>query len=627
MVKSSSKEGDTPTLWLQVLLDLSTTTTDQRAEVRNSAVQTIQRIFGNYIDQLSSHAWMLCLRVVLFEVVEANLAAQNDARHGPRNSKDDIEAWNETSRIVLESVTTLAIMRLQKVDDTSTFGGAWSDLLDRLQQFFTFGSHALGSYVFATMTNVLSQLDASEVLGKAPLHKTAIIWKKYLDSRDTWGTNPGHNQEAFVAYADAFKAIYGMAGQSIDSDLPSMLSHLETCVVVSDAIAYSSDVDAMTPLQARVLDCLSMIDTTAPELPSYMIALLSRFSVLPYTSVTQHPEKHGPTFVALSKASMTMLQDSVVKHIQHKQIFTDGTFTTALTSMARPIKHKYAWQREGKPPAIWQKATTTAIAVLQAGLPQLQALEITDDPLKNVWTAVVDIADHIVQAKQLNPETPPASLGPDEAFDVRSFTELRDLITIPLGSHSLPDSLRRTYTRNLFSASLIHTPLQGELPDLTGAPLEDLYKVRLGQTAALGVTLRTRISHTCVSELFSLATAQTQSSPHVKLAQAAAPYLILRAAIPLKTYIADHPLRGRMPVPDSQRRELLLVLSQLEQLESEPQAIPDAPGVKSKHRKHLHRLYPLLVKAVRVAGQDPEVFERLLKLAEMVGDEFGLDNE
>lgn len=624
---SSSKGGNTPTLWLQVLLNLSTTTTDTRAEVRNSAVQTIQRIFENYTDQLSSDAWILCLRAVLFEAVEANLAAQKTVRHGSQVAADDVDGWNETTKTVLQSVSTLTTMRLQKVDDVSTFGRAWSDLLDRLQQYFAFGSHALGSYVFTTITIVLSHLGNVQMLGESSLHKTATVWKSYLDSHNTWGTNPGDNQKAYVAYAGAFKAIYQLAGQSIDADLPSMLSHLETCIVNSDAIAYSSDVDSMTPLQTRVIECLSIVDTTAPNLPSYMMGLLGRFSVLPYIAVAQEPEKQGPTFVALSKASMSMLQDITLKHIGHKQIYTDGAFNSTLTYLSRPIQEKYAWQREGKPPTIWQKATTTSVAVLRAGLPQLQIHGITGDSLNSIWTTVVDIAYYITRAQHIVSESSPVSLDKDEKFDVRSFTELRDLITKPLNSTSLPHSLRRIYTRNLFFVSLIHTPLQGELPDLTIAPLDDFYKIRLGQTAVLPSTLRTRMSYTCTRELFNLVAARDNSAQHVQLAQAAAPYLILRAALPLKTYIADQPLRGRMPAPHSQHRELLFVLEHFEDFNSEPQAIPDVPGVRSRHKKHLHRLYPLFIKAMRVAGQDSEVFERLLKLTEMVGDEFGLDGE
>ncbi|KAJ8108667.1 hypothetical protein OPT61_g8014 [Boeremia exigua] len=623
----SNEGGDTPTLWLQVLLNLSTTTTDRRAEVRNSAIQTIQRIFENYTDQLSSDAWMLCLRAVLFEAISENLASQKSIRHSSQNTNDEIKSWNETTRTVLHSISTLITMRLQKTDDVAAFGEAWSDLLDRLQQYFAFGSHAIGSYVFATITTVLSHLPHAKALDESSLQKTAQVWMSYLDSHNTWSTDPGNNQEAFVAYADAFKAIYRLAGQGIDSNLPMMLFHLETCITESNAIAYSTDVDTMTALQNNILECVALVDTTTPTLPSYVIGTLGRFSVLPYTSTAQHPERQGPTFVALAKASMAMLQDVTVKHIEHKQIYTDGAFNTAVSHLARPIKEKYAWQKEGKSPTLWQKATTTAIAILQAGLPQIQSHDISGEPLNNIWATTIDVAYHITRAQHLDPENTPVSLETDEKFDIQSFMALRDLITVRLNSASLSDNLRRTYTRNLFTISLIHHALQGELPDLVSSPLDDLYKIRLGQTAVLPATPRSKLSYTCTSELFALVAAQSNSDSHIKLAQAAAPYLILRAAVPLKTYIADHPLRGRMPAPNSQRKELLQILAKLEALESEPQAIPDAPGIKSKYRKHLHRLYPLLVKAMKAARQDPEVFERILRLTEMVGDEFDEDED
>lgn len=614
-------------LWLQVLLNLSTTTIDRRAEVRNSAIQTIQRIFENYTEQLSSNAWMLCLRAVLFEAVIANLASQKAVRHDSSNKADEVSSWNETTRTLLQSVSSLTTMRLQKVDDVSTFSETWADLLDRLQQYFAFGSHAIGAHVFVTITTVLSNLSDGQMLSESALQKTAMVWISYLEPHNTWGTDPGDNQEAFVAYTEAFRAIYRLAGRKVDSELPSMLSHLETCIVDSNVIAYSSDIDTMTPLQSSVLDCLSMVDTTASSLPSYMVRLLARMSVLPYSSFAQESERKRPTFVALAKASMDLLREVTIKHINHKELYTDGAFDTSLSHLARSIKEKYAWQKEGKSPAIWQKATTTAVTVLQAGLPQLQTLGIDEKPLNDMWAAIVDIAHHVTRAQHLDPGKAPASLKNDEDFDIQSFTELRDLITVPLNSTSLPDSLRRTYTRNLFSVSIIHDPLQGELPDLTTSPLDDLYKIRLGQTAVLLANLRLKMSYTCMSELFSLVSARADGDSHTKLAQAAAPYLILRAAVPLKTYIADHPLRGRMPAPDSQRKELLQVLFHLERLNSDPKAIPDAPGVKSKHRKHLHRLYPLLVKAMRAARQDPDVFERLLRLLDMVGEEFDEEDD
>ncbi|KAF1837185.1 hypothetical protein BDW02DRAFT_544335 [Decorospora gaudefroyi] len=616
IVSAHTQEGEISALWLQVLLNLSSITTDERLEVRNSAIQTIQRIFENCSEQLSSSVWLLCLRTILFGMVEANLVIQHDIRtRSP--SKNIIQNWDETTRTVLQTVSVLSTTYIGKLD-ASQLGKAWSELLDLMQRYFNYHSHALGASVFKTIREVLSHAENTQIWSTEPLLKTAAVWKSYFAFPDAWQDTHEENQDAFVAYTDAFEAIYRLATQPLATELPSMFTNLEACIVNSDEVAYSSDVDTMTALQSKVMDCLAMVETDHTELPSYLIQLLSRFITLPYSSWAKTPDKRGPTFVALSKAAMTLLQDLTAKHVNEEQIYTSTAFLSAFASLARPMQEKYSWQREGKPPTLWQKATTTAIAILKSGLPHI-------DSDKDTWTTLVDIAHYIMRAHLLL-DAPP-SLERDEQFDIKSFNQYRDLITLPLGSASLPDSFRRTYTRNLFSTSLIHSPLAGELPDISSAPLEDLYKIRLGQTAELDCTWRPDMSYTCLSELFNLVAVHDSSSERIKLAQAAAPYLILRSALPLKTYIADHPLRGRMPAPESHRRELLFVLRELGKLRSEPQAIPDAPGVKSKHKRHLHRLYPLLITATKVARQDVEVFAQLVNLTDMVGDEFGLDKE
>ena len=617
-----SEEGHIPALWLQVLLDLSTVTIDHRAEVRNSAIQTTQRIFENYVEQLSPDTWLLCLRVVLLGMMRTNLETQRNALETSRSPQETKE-WDETTKVVLQTVAVLNTIYMEKLD-ASQVSSAWSELLDYLQQYFEFGSHALAACVFTTITRVLSHTNIGPKWNDSSMLKTATVWKSYFDSRDKWQAVTENNQEAFVAYVDAFLSLYRLADTLIVTELPPMLESLEVCITHSDTVSYSSDIDNMTTLQTRVMESMAMLKTENTELPSYVIRLLSRFILLPYASGNEELDKRRPTFVALSKASMSLLQQVITRHIEQEDIYISKAFLSALNSLATPIREKYAWHREGKSPTLWQKATTVAIAILTSGLPHLKSN-------KDIWAVVVEIAHYITRA-QLDPSLElPSSLDRDAAFDMASFKALRDLITLPLGSPSLPDTLRRTYTRNLFSTSLIHTPLPGELPDLTRAPLTSLYHTRLGQTADLETTPRPDLSCLCTSELFTLVNVHDDANetattiPHIKLAQAAAPYLILRAALPLKTYIADHPLRGRMPAPESQRRELLFVLDALATLRSVPQAIPDAPGVESRYRKHLQRLYPLLLKAARVARWDTEVFERVSGLLEVVGEEFGLE--
>ena len=132
------------------------------------------------------------------------------------------------------------------------------------------------------------------------------------------------------------------------------------------------------------------------------------------------------------------------------------------------------------------------------------------------------------------------------------------------------------------------------------------------------------MSLVCFDELVSLVAYHDSSPSRIKLAQVAAPYLILRAGLILRAYIADQPLRGWMPQPLSQRTELLYILKALVKLRCEPEAIPEAPGVESEGKKHLHRLYPLLTKMVRAAARDQEVLEWVGKALDEVGLEFGV---
>ncbi|KAF2447701.1 hypothetical protein P171DRAFT_382759 [Karstenula rhodostoma CBS 690.94] len=623
-IKTKSKEGIASALWLQVLVDLSTITTDRRAELRNSAIHTIQRIFENYVDQLSPDAWMLCLRSVLFGMVNANLSVQNRIRTDPPATDDEIAAWNDTTKTVLHSISKSISMYMDKVGDASSLGHAWADLLDLLQQYFDCGSHALGASVFTIITEVLSRVGNAQTVGIVPLRKTATVWKSYFERRELWHNNPEDNQQAFITYAAAFKAIYRLADKFLKSeDLIQMLRNLEACVVASDEIPYSSDVDNMTTLQTQVIECFSLVHTESEGLPEHLLRTLSSFGTLPYL---RNMEQRGPTFVALAKASMALLHTIVTKHVSDNEIYTNGALLAVLTSLEKPIREKYLWHREGKSPTLWQKATLTAVAVLETTLSHIKELE--GEALRPIWTQIVAIINGVIRA-QLS--TYPFTLQKDESFDISTFTQLRSLITIPLGSPSLPDALRRTHARNLFETSLLHAPFDGEIPDLASSPLQNLYEVRLGRTDSPTCTFRPNMTYTTLTELFALVAHHDgiaeERPARVKLAQAAAPYLILRCALPLRAYIADHPLRGRMPQPESQRQELIFVLRELRRLESEPASIPDAKGVKSQFGKHLHRLYPLIVRALEVSRGDGEVFGCLAKLMERVGGEFGVDSE
>ncbi|KAK7747500.1 Endocytosis and vacuole integrity protein [Cytospora paraplurivora] len=110
---------------------------------------------------------------------------------------------------------------------------------------------------------------------------------------------------------------------------------------------------------------------------------------------------------------------------------------------------------------------------------------------------------------------------------------------------------------------------------------------------------------------------------YVRLARTAAPYLMLRCALTLRAYVADQPLRGRMPQPLSQRRELERILRCLIQLQSDPQAITGFSRIDSEKARHLYRLYPMLVKAAMVNPGDDKIVKLTTTALEIVGQELG----
>lgn len=74
-------------------------------------------------------------------------------------------------------------------------------------------------------------------------------------------------------------------------------------------------------------------------------------------------------------------------------------------------------------------------------------------------------------------------------------------------------------------------------------------------------------------------------------------------------------------MPESERRELVFVLEELQKLRSEERAIPEMEGVRSRFGRHLHRLYPLVVRGLGLGG-DEEVEGGLVAVVRRVGEEF-----
>jgi hypothetical protein len=617
-----------PFAWLSLLRRLTDMTADSRDEVRNGAVHTTLRIFDNHGDDLTPNMWQLCLETILLRMVDTDVRSQTELR----TERDQAEDWDEvsflkgkigTSQIILEGMSKLFASYLDPIVKAPDFAHLWRLLADSFAKYGECDVYDLSAAVYSAITQILSKVPDAQAVGAAEIERISMIWDKQFPVAQP-GLPSSSNLKAFEAYATSLKDIYRLRRSRVTAaDSLKITQNLERCIRDSDSPSYSSDLDSLTALQSRVVDCLYMLRSDIDSATSTKVALLARFIGLPFEAA-QSDKPTTLTFIALSKASMDLLQDLTKQNAAWKEIFGSGTLLSALSNIERTISLKYQWPRQGKNPPLWRKAVSTSLAILEHAIPHMFEMELDQSTIRAYWEVIVRIARNIAHADREGiVSVPDPAVSEDEDFDTTSLTSLSGLIIPALGSPLIPDSIKRAYTRALFTASVIHGLEDEEALDLDNEPLNKLYNIRFGRTYDPEPTVREKMSYFCFRGLVSLLRVQESSAAQIKLAKAAAPYVILRVALPLKTYIADQPLRGKLPMPESQKLELVRILGELREVRCEPAAIPDAEGVKSNEGRHLVRLFPLVVKAVEING-DEKVKHELVKWLNKLGGEFGL---
>lgn len=554
------------------------------------------------------------------EMLSANKAHYEAVeRSEPSPERDENQAsWNETAVIIVVGVSKLLTQNLDTMISSANFVDMWDQLLEYVQGLLERKVLDVSTAVFTGMTKMLADIENIDRVGQSSIAKVWNLWENGIPvSHIDPSQGKSGNQDSIVAYLDWLHQLSRLVGGKMSLEQVKIVTErLRSCVIDSDASAYSADVDKMTAVQKCSLESLRKIPTSTPGALSEIIDSLSGFAVLAYE---QGGGEKVQTYIALSKSAMDLLRSCITEHVGAGRIQDPKLLAKAINALEIPLQLKYNWQKEGKDPSPWKKATTTALAILETTIPTLKP--VPEAPA--FWNSVVKISSGIISANTESCNTPSTILE-DQAFDIAAYTRIKRLVTPIFGLPSIPEPARRAYAASLFTNSIIHTPHPDDLARPGQDLLQGLQSSHIGRTQDLPPTPRAKLSYLLLDELFHLVSVREGTPEHLRLAQAAAPFLILRAGITLKAYTLDQPLRGRMPQPWSQKTELLYVLRKLVELESEPGAIPDAPGITSRRKKHLHRLFGLVVQATAVAGGDEEVAGALKAFLDAVGGDFGI---
>lgn len=562
----------------------------------------------------------MCYRVVLVEMLSIDKETYDKLDHSQTPNQNDVtrEGRNETAVIMVGGVSKILSQNLESMVSSPNFSELWSQLLVYFSGLLNRKVLEISTAVCIGVTKILAEI---EDIGKLDQSSTAKLWDLWeggipVFHRDNSQRKKG-NQDSVVAYLELLHQMFRFIGHGIELEQVKIVTErLHSCVLHSDSAAYSADIDKLAPVQKIALNNLRNIPTEIPGALYKLVDSIAGFIILAYEG---GEETKSQSYVALSKAAMDLLRTCLLDHMTNGKIQDPKLVTRALDALKTPLRLKYQWRREGKEPSPWKKATTTSLTILETIVPILKTAPEAPD----FWSAVIEISSCITSADTDSCNNP-SSISQDQKFDIAVHTRMRALITPLLGLSSVPEPSRRAYVASIYSNSIIHNPHPDDLARPGQDLLQGLQSIHIGRTQDLPPTPRSELSYILLDELFSLVSVRESTSEQLRLARAAAPFLILRAGITIKAYTNDQPLRGRLPQPWSQKKELLYILRKLVELNSEPGAIPDAPGITSPRKKHLHRLYGLIVQATGIMDGDDEVKEALREFLKSLGKDFGV---
>ncbi|KAJ8101555.1 hypothetical protein POJ06DRAFT_209326 [Lipomyces tetrasporus] len=647
MAKSGNLQDSTSSVWLILLFRLTVICADPRPEVRNGAIQILFRIFDSYGHLLGVNSWSACLWIVIYAVMEVRPPPEIPIEYVDKRFMQAREAeqkqWSETMALILSGLSRLYSTFFYAFLKQPDFTLLWSTLLRYFQSLISIRRSEIIVSVFKAVTDILQGINESKSdLPSESIEETWKLWssQERIIIESEKNTTGVMTQDSLTAYVSSFKSLYLLMEGDITVDkIEKMLSIMRSCLLFPELPPYFSDMDYHTPLQSAIMEVVMGISTKAPGSASLILRTYGEFSSFAYREdilgnmpVRTTGKAKKPTYISISVQCFDLVLEVFKENLSDRTLFADGSLAFVLEMLAIPIQAKYncpAYASSEDGLTLWMLASNVFIQIAERTIPGLEgSIKVDVDQKIAIWTQITVGTAAIVKS---NSTSVGSSTSEDEQFDIVAFQKLEKLIVPYLGDKDLPDNLIEHYISTLFYCSFLyviigltedkHKDINKRLGAIFNEPL-------LGSTEALNVLPRQNMSYVCFGSLFSLSTVEDRDSPERRrLAEAALPYLLLRCALILHRFAADQPLRGNVPAPKLQRKELIYILSRLLALtnhrESSNSSAEELQNDLSTSYRPLLRLFPLLSKGILVSKGDYDVLHLLQAVFEKIGN--GID--
>ena len=626
---SAAESGSATATWMILQRRLALLTADDRADVRNGVIQTVFRIIGNCGDQMLPNMWLYCLNQVVLFICDINTSALREAWTTEDSEEVDITGLTGTAKATLSGISGIFASHCMTLTALPGFEELWMDILQRFSAYVDIEVPGVTTATYNALTRILSTAAELEALRPQELAKVLALSDRHIPKTAA-------SDEVLVEYLNLLLQLYPLVQESLQSQHTNQIAtNIRHCAFAARGSNYVSDVDTPTDVQSLVIKSFGALRDDMQDTQSAKIRHLSEFVSAPFL-FTETRRGTGPTYVAFAKQALVLLEETIVRHCETEDIFQSGAISSAFQAVSGAVGSKYSSLSQGRDPALWKAASTTATIISEKALPAAQTHGLSHETIVELWTTFLEIPGRISYAPYSALPTNDALL-PDETFDLEALEKIRRLLLIAQTSHpnrsnfstrwlddpSLPDVLRVKHVTQMFQSSLIHD-MDLEVSKIT---FQHLYSLRIGSVVDPVFNSRIRICYACFDELFNLASQDSGNDVALTrslLAKEAFPYLILRCALPLTRYIADQPLRRHMPTPQSQRVELLYLLSRIAKLQcivdenicKEIAVLPEAAKLENQTKQHLRWLLPLVTHASRWARTDEEIADALQRVVE-----------
>jgi hypothetical protein len=640
-IEGPNRESSLIAAWMLLVRRLIRMTSDGREDVRDSSIRIFTRILDLFGHQMSAALWITCLE----------LALQAMSIHLQQATLNEESGWEKSLMMMTEALLDLATRQSALITSGDKFPQLSQHMFEAFNAMLALGSLPVASVVYTSASSLLTVLDSCHAIRDQSALAGLGLWQARhpADSITTANSSrPGgahtdrvletSNQESFTQHAEFFLKLHELFPEQTmrQLDTSATLKSVRKTIFACIHPPYTSDVNKLASEQEKVLAMLPILyekmSTNQDEFVRFLLAF-SRAALLDVNGdvngeealLTKPRGYQKPTFVAFSCKCIDMLE-SILKN----STTTNASLVEVLNTLSEVIRSKYTVTPQGTDPVLWRNATRKVISVVEALMPDAPAHNTVEHSKDAhlVLTAVVRVATSILGSgglKDLAARPENTQIIADEAFDIESFMRLQKAVHPKLARWDSSSPKAREICRNymalLLRTSLTCTPFYGDLPpDLVKSPLQSFSQIRPGTVCPPIVPPRTKIPYIALDTLFNLASGPSPSQPPEipSLAATAAPYLILRCAWSLKTFIADQPLRSLSPLPKPLRLDLYNIVTKCLQTKTLDSAFTRSSlfNVPNGHEgaslgeggtRHLRLLYPLVLKFLAVWRRVPKL--------------------